>query len=253
MEEKKLGVGYKLAWSSRGVSLAINVLVMGYLTYYLTDVIGMSAGLVGGLLLASKVFDGVTDILVGFVIDRTHSRLGKARPYQAFILPCWLLTILLFAIPQMGTGGQAVYVFALYTLVNSVCATFLNGSDALCLQRISATKKQQVSLSAINGIMVMIFCILYAILFPQLMDKYMGVDKGRWVLVMAVTGVILGAVGMARFFVCKERKDILEDKKSAETLSLKESVSTLMHNKYILMLTAIVLLYNLATGLFNGE
>lgn len=252
MEEKKLGVGYKLAWSSRGVSLAINVLVMGYLTYYLTDVIGMSAGLVGGLLLASKVFDGVTDILVGFVIDRTHSRLGKARPYQAFILPCWLLTILLFAIPQMGTGGQAVYVFVLYTLVNSVCATFLNGSDALCLQRISETKKQQVSLSAINGIMVMIFCILYAILFPQLMDEYMGVDKGRWVLVMAVTGVILGAVGMARFFACKERKDILEDKKSAETLSLKESVSTLMHNKYILMLTAIVLLYNLATGLFTA-
>ena len=252
MEEKKLGVGYKLAWSSRGVSLAINVLVMGYLTYYLTDVIGMSAGLVGGLLLASKVFDGVTDILVGFVIDRTHSRWGKARPYQAFILPCWLLTILLFAIPQMRTGGQAVYVFVLYTLVNSVCATFLNGSDALCLQRISETKKQQVSLTAINGIMVMIFCILYSILFPQLMDKYMGVDKGRWVVVMAVTGVALGVVGMARFLICKERKDIHEDKKNAETLSLKESVSALMHNKYILMLTAIVLLYNLATGLFTA-
>ena len=253
MEEKKLSFGYKMAWSSRGVSLAINVLVMGYLTYYLTDVIGMSAGLVGGLLLASKVFDGVTDILVGFIIDRTHTRWGKARPYQAFILPCWLLTILLFAIPNMGTAGQAVYVFMLYTLVNSVCATFLNGSDALTLARITETKRQQVSLTAINGIMVMIFCILYSILFPQLLDRFMGVDKGRWVAVMAVTGVILGVVGMARFLVCKERKDLVEEAKAATgELSLKESVSALFHNRYILMLTAIVLLYNLSTGLFTA-
>ena len=252
MEEKKLSIRYKLAWSSRGVSLAINVLAMGYLTYYLTDVKGMSAGLVGGLLLASKVFDGITDILVGFIIDRTHTRWGKARPYQAFILPCWLLTILLFSVPDMGTLGQAVYVFVLYTLVNSVCATFLNGSDALTLARISETKKQQVSLTAINGILTMVFCILYAILFPQLLDRYMGVDKNRWVIVMGVTGVILGVIGMARFIICKERKDLVEEESTATKLSLKESVQTLLQNRYILMLTAIVLLYNLAIGLFTA-
>ena len=105
------------------------------LTYYCTDMLGMGATLVGTLLLASKIFDGVTDLFVGFIIDATHTKWGKARPYEIFIVFVWGLTVLLFSAPEMSTTGKAIFVFVLYTLINSVCATFLNGGDAVYLAR----------------------------------------------------------------------------------------------------------------------
>ncbi len=73
-ENEKLPGYLKWAWTSRGLSLALNVILIMQLTYYCTDMLGMGAALVGTLLLASKLFDGVTDLCVGFIIDRTNFR-----------------------------------------------------------------------------------------------------------------------------------------------------------------------------------
>ena len=96
--ENEVLPGYlKWAWTSRGLSLALNVILIMQLTYYCTDMLGMGATLVGTLLLASKIFDGVTDLFVGFIIDATHTKWGKARPYEIFIVFVWGLTVLLFS------------------------------------------------------------------------------------------------------------------------------------------------------------
>ena len=52
-----------------------------FVMIYLTDTAGMNAGIVGTLMLLSKLFDGVTDIFFGSMIDRTNTRMGKARPW----------------------------------------------------------------------------------------------------------------------------------------------------------------------------
>ena len=130
-ENEKLPGYLKWAWTSRGLSLAVNVMLIMQLTYYCTDMLGMGATLVRTLLLASKLFDGVTDLCVGYIIDRTNTKLGKARPYEICIVLVWILTILMFSTPEMGTVGKAAFVFIMYTLINSICATFLNGGDAV--------------------------------------------------------------------------------------------------------------------------
>ena len=79
-EKSKTPAWYVLAWNSRAVALAISIVVVMQATYYYTEVLGLSAALVGTIFLVSKVFDGVTDLFVGFIIDRTNTRLGKARP-----------------------------------------------------------------------------------------------------------------------------------------------------------------------------
>ena len=72
--------GKLLAWQTRPISLGAVTIIIGYLSMYCTDTLGMPAALVGTILLASKVFDGVTDLFAGWLIDNTNTRWGKARP-----------------------------------------------------------------------------------------------------------------------------------------------------------------------------
>lgn len=83
-----LPVGKFFAWKSRDVSLsAINAIILGYMTLFCTDYLGMNAAVVGTLMMVSKVFDGISDLFIGFIIDNTHTRFGKARPYDLRSLP----------------------------------------------------------------------------------------------------------------------------------------------------------------------
>ena len=110
--ENEVLPGYvKWAWSSRAMSLILNVTFVAQVTYYCTDVLKMPAGIVGALLLISKVFDGFTDLVAGYLIDRTKTRFGKARPYEIFIIFVWLFTVFLFSTPDMGLTGQIIFVF----------------------------------------------------------------------------------------------------------------------------------------------
>lgn len=246
-----IGKGFKWAWTSRAVSLAINVLFMGYLTFYCTDVLNMSPGLVGGLLLASKIFDGVTDIIAGFIIDRTHSRWGQARPYQLFILPCWILTIMIFAVPNIGVTAQAVYIFILYTLINSVCATFLNASDAVFMARSIKGEKDRVKVTSFAGALVMVGCIIVSIIMPQILEQ-IGVNHSGWMIMAAAFGIPLGLLGTARFFFCKEYEENNAKKQDQKKISLTESVKLLFRNKYILILTLTLLLFYIQSNIFTA-
>ena len=123
-EEKKGKVGILKfwTWNFRTMSAGIQAVLIGYIVFYCTDVLELNAALVATLLMASKIFDGVTDLFVGFIIDATHTKWGKARPYEIFIVFVWGLTVLLFSAPEMSTTGKAIFVFVLYT---PVCYTHL--------------------------------------------------------------------------------------------------------------------------------
>lgn len=106
-----------------------NNMVRNYLAIFCTNALGMEAALVGMLMMASKVFDGVPDLFAGYLIDNTNSRLGKARPYEFAIIGAWGCTVLLFfASPQWSSTIKAVWVFAMYTMVFSVFNTLLNAN-----------------------------------------------------------------------------------------------------------------------------
>ena len=87
-----VGIFKSITFSSRSASNAVAAVVMGYLTFYCTDMLSMPASLVGTLLLATKIFDGFTDLVAGFIVDKTHTKLGKARPYEIAIVGVWLST-----------------------------------------------------------------------------------------------------------------------------------------------------------------
>lgn len=249
-ENEVLPKYFKWAWTSRGLSLALNVILIMQLTYYCTDMLGMKATLVGTLLLVSKLFDGVTDLLVGFVIDKTNTRFGKARPYEICIVFVWLLTILMFSTPNFGTTGKAVFIFIMYTLINSICATFLNGGDAVYLARSVRSEKNRVSVMSFNGGIIMLFIIVFSMFLPQLIAG-IGSTKAGWTVIAVAIGIPMAIIGMLRFAFVKEvvHTEPVKTGETEQTVPLKTGLSCIMKNKYIWILAGMTFVVQLATNI----
>ena len=109
------------AWATRPISLGAVTIITMYLSMYCTDTLGMPPALVGTLLMASKVFDGVTDLFAGWLVDNTNSRWGKGRPYELSIIGVWVCMFALFSGSEnWSMATKSIWIFVMYTLVFSV-------------------------------------------------------------------------------------------------------------------------------------
>ena len=93
--------------------------ISAFLIFYYTDVVGLNPAIIGTLLLVSRLFDGVTDVAMGHIVDRTHSKYGKARCYILWMsIPFAICSCFLFAVPtNISVTLQYIYVFISYNLV----------------------------------------------------------------------------------------------------------------------------------------
>lgn len=245
----RMTTGQILAWNGRGVSIAANVTILTYLTFYCTNMLGIPAGVTGTLLLASKVFDGFTDLVAGFIIEKTHTRFGKARPYEFCILAVWICTVLLYACPDLGLTGKCIWVFVMYTFVNSIFATFLNSSDPVYLARAFKYEDDRVKLASASGILVMLFCTIVSIIFPILMGT-LGTTKGGWIPMIAIFAVPLMLLGMTRFLFCKEVVEV--DQEAASSIKVSDFLEGLKSNRYIYILFFVGLLSFIVSNMGNA-
>ncbi|MGN0361802.1 MAG: MFS transporter [Bilifractor sp.] len=237
----------KWAWVGRGIGYSLNVVLILQLTYYCTDLLGMPTALVGSLLLASKVFDGFTDLVAGAIIDKTNSRWGKARPYDIFLPLMWIGTVFLFSVPNFGTTGKAIYIFIMYALVNSVCNTFLMAADPVFLGRTIRSEDNRMSLTSFQGAFIMIFSILANMLIPQ-MIKGIGSEKSGWTIIALIFAVPLSIIGSIRMLTVKEI--LTEDHEVKEdSLPLKKTVVLIGKNKMAIILCVMTILTNTITAM----
>ena len=124
-EKKYLKWYQKLAYGSGDLASNCSYgLVSSFVLLYLTGTLGLDSAIIGSLMLASKILDGISDVIFGTLIDRTHSKLGKARPWMLFgQVGVSLCLFLLFAIPAGSTTMQYIYFFIVYTALNAVFYT----------------------------------------------------------------------------------------------------------------------------------
>ena len=99
-----------------------------FVMIYLTNTVGLNPGIVGTLIAVSKLLDGVTDIFFGSLIDKTHSKMGKARPWMLYgYIGCAITLVAIFAIPtNLGQFAQYAWFLIAYTLLNAVFYTANN-------------------------------------------------------------------------------------------------------------------------------
>jgi len=98
--------------------------IAAFMIFFYTDVVGMSAAVVGTVILISRVFDGFSDVIVGTLVDRTKSRYGKARPWVLLsAVPLGISIVFLFSEPNFSYVGNIVYLFIVYNLTTTICYT----------------------------------------------------------------------------------------------------------------------------------
>lgn len=192
-------------------ALLLNAVLNSYLNVYYTDVLNLT-GLWGGAFLvvfpiASKVIDAITNIIMGYIIDRTRTKEGKARPWLLVSAPLVAVTgVLLFTVPRASAAVQAVWVMLSYNLFYSFAYTIYSMSHGLMVPLSTRDGTQRGSLSVFNQIAnVMMTGIVVALLFPMLIMPAVGVDRTKWIVLMSLLSILALPLTLAEYYFTRER------------------------------------------------
>ena len=123
---------------------------------YLTNTVGLNAGVIGSLIAVSKILDGVSDVFFGSMIDKTHSKMGKAKPWMLYgYIGCAITLVGCFAIPvSLGTTAKYAWFFISYTLLNGGFYTANNIAYSALTSLITKNSKERVQMGSYRFIFV---------------------------------------------------------------------------------------------------
>jgi glycoside/pentoside/hexuronide:cation symporter, GPH family len=246
--DTKLPRFFSTRYATRGIAMGVNIVVLAQLTFYATDIVGLPAALVGGLFLAAKIIDAIADLPIGFLIDRTKTRWGKARPYELFVIPMWLLTVAAFSVPDMSQFWQATYIFVMFVLITSVCQTFLMTSEAVYLKRSLRGEVKYAKVISRQGVIIIFFSAAAAVLLPQLMATW-GTEPGGYTKITLLYAIPLTIIGLVRFFTIKELPEDETDHVTEERLGVRATFRALLANRYVLIMAAILMLSSIVSAI----
>lgn len=243
--------GKLVAWQMRPISLGAVTIMTMYLSIYCTDTLGMPAALVGTLLMASKIFDGATDLFAGWLVDNTKTKWGKARPYELCIIGVWICTYAMFAASDTWSlTVKSIWLFITYTLVFSIFSTLLNTAETPYIVRAFKTPIAVTKVSAYGGIIVTLGSMVVSVSFPIVVGA-MGTSVAGWRKLMAMYAIPLVLLGLLRFLFVKEDSDT-DEAGAEERVRLKDILHVVTHNKFIWLMGLACMVPQLVTSLAAG-
>ncbi len=228
-----------------------------FVMIYLTNTVGLHPGVVGSLIAASKLFDGVTDIFFGAMIDKTKSRLGKARPWMLYgYVGCALTLAAIFAIPvDLGKTAQYAWFFIAYTLLNAVFYTANNIAYSALTALVTKNSKERVQMGSYRFIFAFGTSLLIQSVTIQAVAACGG-GAGGWRTVAIIYALIGLAVNTISVLSVKElsEEELREDagkNKPEEKYGLATAAKLLASNKFYLMICAVYILQQIYTAMIN--
>lgn len=246
-----LGFGRLMAWKSSDIAVAgLNVIVLTYLSIYCSDTLGISPALVGTILMASKIIDAFTDVFAGWLVDNTHTRWGKGRPYEIAIVGVMLCSLGLFAgSPNWSSTFKIVWIFCMYTLVFSIFSTLRGAANTpYTIRHFDNNPILIRKVASYGGIITMAGSMSVSILFPIVMTK-LATSAGGWTATVAIFVIPLLIISLLRFLFCKENPAVDGDSNQFQPVRLNEIFTMLRRNKYVWLYAIIMLCYNTSTSL----
>lgn len=234
-------------------ALLFNAVMATYLNVYYTDVLGL-----GGLFLVvfpviSKVIDAITNVIMGYVIDRTRTKQGKARPWLLLSAPLVAVTgVLLFVVPSGNEILQIAWVMISYNLYYSVAYTIYNMSHNLMVPLSTRNTAQRGVLAVFNNIStIMMSGIVVALVFPMAVMPALGTSKGLWIAVMSVLACISLPLVLVEYYFTKERVTAESSGQEEKKIPFALQLKAIFTDKYMLLLLGYFLLYTLTSQLKN--
>jgi len=221
-----------------------------YLMIFYTDVFGIGAAAAGTMFLVVRIWDAVTDPIVGIIADRTNTRWGKFRPFIAFgAIPFALVGVLTFTTPEWSMQYKLVYAYVTYSLM-MVVYTLVNVPYGSLLGVMSSHSEDRTSLASFRMIFAFAGGMASLAMVEPLLDYFSVVGGGEpnlesaWMYTAAFYGVLCAILFYFTFAWTKERVQPPKEQKNA----LKADLKNLAKNKHWFILLGAAL----STLIFNS-
>ena len=221
----------------------VYALLTAFMMIYLTDTIGLSMGIVSTLIAASKIFDGISDFFFGRLIDKTKSKMGKARPWMLWAyVGCAITLVACFSIPDSwDETAQYIFFFLSYTLLNAVFFTANNIAYASLTALITKNTSERVQIGSLRFIFAFgTKIIIEAVTIFAVTWLGGGVTGWRNIaIIYAILGLITNTFSV---FAVKELPEEEEENESGERirpeneLTFLQSFKVLLKNKYYVVI-----------------
>lgn len=227
--KEKIGYGM----GDAGSCMIWSVLAL-YLTWFYTDVYGLSPAVVGTLFLVIRVFDAFSDPIMGAICDRTQTRWGKFRPWLLWMaLPFGLGAILMFTTPDLSLNGKIIYAWVTY-LIMSLIYTAINIPYCSVAGVITLNQKERLGCLSwrffLNGLATL---IVSSSILPLTDWLGNGSRASGFQLTMAIMG---GAATLMFLFCFSSIKERVVSVKSGDSL-LKDLKDIAKNDQWLLMIS----------------
>ena len=243
MEQKKYLKWYhKVGYGTGDVAgNCVYALLTAFMMIYLTDTVELSMGIVSTLIAASKIFDGVSDFFFGRLIDKTHSKMGKARPWMLWpYIGCSVCLVACFAIPMSwGETAQYVFFFIAYTLLNAVFFTANNIAYASLTALITKNTSERVQLGSFRFVFAFAtMIIIEAVTIHAVIWLGNGASAWRTIaIIYAILGLITNTISVFSVKELPEADEGMEEEREEEhKLTFFKSFGLLLKNKYYVII-----------------
>ena len=224
--------------------------LIGQMTYFYTDKVGVAAGAVATVLMLCKIVDAFTDLIMGNIVDHTKPGKEKYRPWLIKAgIPAGILTLLMFTVPKGSSGVQIAYLLITNLLFTAVAYT------AVCIPfaslMIVRTKSQEergrmgtwrAAAGYVSGMIIAVAII------P--ITNMLGGTQSAWIKFGAIAGALVILAFLICYLTSKEtiQSETAVQEKEEEAVPFKEAIVKLFHNKYWVM----ILIMNFITNVLYG-
>ncbi|MDD6846716.1 MAG: MFS transporter [bacterium] len=234
-------------------ALLLNAVLATYLNTYYTDVMKLGGFFLVIFPVLSKILDAITNVVMGYIIDKTKTKQGKARPWLLLSAPLLTLTgIMLFVIPNLNEGFAMFWIVLSYNLFYSFAFTIYNMSHNLMVPLSTRDSTQRGSLSVFNQIAtIMMSGILVALIFPMVIMPMLGVDAKKWILVMSILSALALPLTLLEYYFTKERVTEEQANQKETKVPFLTQLRIVFSDKYLLLLLVYFLIQNFGTIMKN--
>ncbi|MEM6160852.1 MFS transporter [Erwinia sp. P6884] len=223
----------------------ITCLIANFLTFFYTDIFGLTPALVGTLFITLRVIDAITDPLMGIVADRTQSRWGRFRPWQLWVaLPIGIAGVLTFTVPDLGMEAKILWAFVTYFML-SIGYTAINVPYCALINTMTTDHREVMSCQAWRFVLCGVAGFVVSVGLPWCVglagrgDPVVGYQRG--VGLMCVVAVVMF---LWCFFTVRERVPLTMLGK----FSVREHLRGMLKNDQLLLM---LLMSFLLINVFN--
>ena len=220
-----------------------------YLQVFYTDVLGISAGLVGTMFLVARIVDAFTDTAMGRICDKTKAtKNGKFRPW--LLRACGPVALASFLMYQTWATNlpmtlRIVYMFVTYLLWGSICYTCINIPYGSMASVMSNEPDDRASLSTFRGVGSMIPQILIGVVVPMFLyttleDGTKIANASAFPVVALITSIAAAVLYVVCYFMCTERVKVSEGSKS---ISFADTLKALAGNRALIGIALVFICY----------